>query len=526
MISRPRTPVVSKATELEVLLEAEREYRRSEKLLADPVRYSQEKLSVTLWSRQAEIARAVRDERIVAVQSANGIGKTTLAAVLALWWLERFDECIVLLTGSDWNAVENVLCPRIRALASENQLFDDDEILTTQIWLSDRRYLVSRSTNKPEGVQGFHSENLLVICDETSGVEPAIMDALKGNATGSNNRLVFFGNPLSAYGAFYDLCRNGVRHGLPVFSISALEHPNVIHGQEIIKGAVTRESIEEKARDWCRTAEPHDPAAIRLPWNGSCYVPDERFSARVLGCFPEHSADALFPIALLEAAAKPLVNKKPSAIGVDPARSLNGDETVITLCNSEGIVEQIGVRGESFDLVTGRIVSYIREHGITAPVAVDCDGLGWGLHDRLLEAGVSVTPIHNGVAAHDRERFYNLKAELYFRFKEAVEGGYKLPASQRFIQQASAARTAPNPTGKKRIESKEKYRERTGESPDRLESAIYAYYVVAESGTAYIAPAYLPPEPHHSTFTTPIADLPPQQEDEDDRQRPSDWMFG
>ena len=53
----------------------------------DPVAFLRDVLHWQPWSRQEEIAGLVRDCPLVAVRSANGIGKDALAARLALWWV-------------------------------------------------------------------------------------------------------------------------------------------------------------------------------------------------------------------------------------------------------------------------------------------------------------------------------------------------------------------------------------------------------------------------------------------------------
>jgi hypothetical protein len=39
------------------------------------------------WSKQRAVLEAVRDHQRVAVRSAHGVGKTSIAARVVLWWL-------------------------------------------------------------------------------------------------------------------------------------------------------------------------------------------------------------------------------------------------------------------------------------------------------------------------------------------------------------------------------------------------------------------------------------------------------
>jgi len=58
--------------------------RALERLRNDPALFACEALGVELWSKQVEILTAVRDARLVAVRSGQGVGKTFAMAVLAL----------------------------------------------------------------------------------------------------------------------------------------------------------------------------------------------------------------------------------------------------------------------------------------------------------------------------------------------------------------------------------------------------------------------------------------------------------
>src|SRR5690242_8446371 len=64
----------------------------------DPARFAREVLLSTWWSAQEEIATLVAGHRRVAVKAANGVGKTYLAADLALWFLYCHQPSIVLTT--------------------------------------------------------------------------------------------------------------------------------------------------------------------------------------------------------------------------------------------------------------------------------------------------------------------------------------------------------------------------------------------------------------------------------------------
>lgn len=53
----------------------------------DPVFFVRQVLGGDPWEKQEEILEAVRDHRRVAVRACHGVGKTKVAAWVALWFL-------------------------------------------------------------------------------------------------------------------------------------------------------------------------------------------------------------------------------------------------------------------------------------------------------------------------------------------------------------------------------------------------------------------------------------------------------
>src|SRR5512135_3612971 len=61
---------------------------------SDPVAYARDILKVSPWERQAEIMRAVADERRVTVRACHSSGKTFGAACLVQWFTRCFDPAL------------------------------------------------------------------------------------------------------------------------------------------------------------------------------------------------------------------------------------------------------------------------------------------------------------------------------------------------------------------------------------------------------------------------------------------------
>ena len=80
----------------------------------DPVFFIEQVLGSQLWSKQKEICYAVRDHERVAVPASFGVGKTYLAARLALWFLFGFREAKVVSTAPTLRQVKDLLWAEIR----------------------------------------------------------------------------------------------------------------------------------------------------------------------------------------------------------------------------------------------------------------------------------------------------------------------------------------------------------------------------------------------------------------------------
>src|SRR6266568_4738546 len=82
----------------------------------DPVRFAHEILGVEPWSRQCEILCAVRDYPRVAIRSGHKIGKSTTAAICALWFYSSFRDARVVLTSTTSRQVDQILWREVRML--------------------------------------------------------------------------------------------------------------------------------------------------------------------------------------------------------------------------------------------------------------------------------------------------------------------------------------------------------------------------------------------------------------------------
>jgi len=425
----------------------------------DPVFFVRHVLGGDPWEKQEEVLNAVRDHRRVAVRACHGVGKTKVAAWVALWFLYCHRNSKVITTAPTWHQVENLLWREIHAAHATSRIPLGGKVLQTQIELGKQWFALGLSTDKPERFQGFHAENILLIVDEASGVDQRIFEAAEGFLTSPGAKLLLIGNPTQLSGEFYNAFRSSLYHKI---HISAFDSPNLKAGKIVRPYLVTPEWVEEK----------------RIKWGEDSPM----WYSRVLGEFPEQGDDTLIPLAWIEAAQRRWreymksepKGDEPVELGVDVAR-YGSDSTVIVV--RRGICAEIArvIRGQDTMQVAGAVIDVLRSTG-AAVAKVDVVGLGAGVVDRLKEQKQPVREMNAGEAAYDKERFVNRRAEWYWALRERFQAGdIAIPPDDELAAQLASLKYKFDSRGRIQTESKEDMRKRGLPSPDKADALVLAF---------------------------------------------------
>lgn len=185
-------------------------------------------------------------------------------------------------------------------------------------------------------------------------------------------------------------------------------------------------------------------------------------------------------------------NKHPLAcVGVDPARG-GGDRFGIALRYGSWFAPVLLYPGsETPDGPTGahKVLDALGEH--TAPIQVDVIGIGSAVYDALKDRTPTI-PINVSTASTatdktGRLRFVNLRAEMWWRFREALDPdhgeGVALPPGAPLLADLCSARYHVQSNGIQ-VEPKADLKERLGRSPDEGEAVLLAYYQPRPTGWA------------------------------------------
>lgn len=168
----------------------------------------------------------------------------------------------------------------------------------------------------------------------------------------------------------------------------------------------------------------------------------------------------------------------PLVIGIDPAIS-DHDRTAII--RRKG---RLAYQCETFfNLNTMELVGAIRriiDKERPAKVCIDCIGIGAGIVDRLLEIGYdTVEGVNVARTANDKDKFRNLRAELWHDMREWLSGELpvQIPDSDELMGDLTSLGYKFDSNGRLLIESKDDLRKRGMKSPDTADALALTFFV-------------------------------------------------
>lgn len=439
----------------------------------DPVAFIEDALGEELWSKQREVAEAVRDHRRVAVHSAHDIGKSWLAARIIAWWVGCRPDPFAVTTAPTNRQVRAILWREIGRAHTKGKL--PGRLNQTEWWIDagGREEIVAYG-RKPtdynqEAFLGIHAASVLTVLDEASGVPETLFIAADTLTSGGDSRMLAIGNPDDPQSHFASICRPG--SGWHVIHIDGLESPNFT--KERVSDSLRRVLlscawVEEKAGEW----------GDRSP----LYI------SKVRGLFPDDASDGVVPLSWVrrcqdENGQYAPDDLLPVELGVDVGAG--GDLTVVR--------ERCGIKaGRTWRKRTpepaeaaGLVMQAIEETGAIR-VKVDSIGVGWGIAGRLRELGeegahkAEIVSVNVSEAPRNPQRFPNLRSEMWWDIGRELsqDGGWDLTdVDDDAIAQLIAPRYSLDSAGRTRVEKKEDTIKRIGHSPDDADALLLAYLV-------------------------------------------------
>lgn len=441
-----------------------------------PVAFLEDMLDMECDDWQALVAADVANEPKVAVKSGQGVGKTTLEAGLIIWFLVCRPYSKVIATAPTMQQLYDVLWAEISKWLNTSKVKNLLAWTKTKVYMngdSERWFATAKTATKPENMQGFHEDHMMIVVDEASGVSDPIMEAILGTLTGSDNKLLLMGNPNRIEGVFFDAF-NKDRDKFKTHTVSSRDSKRTSKDNiEMLESKYGKDS------DVCRV--------------------------RIDGQFPKGALDSFISLETVELACSPrnklkqadITTAKTLHVGVDVAR-FGDDKTVITPRISTKVFEFRKYAKKNTMETAGNVLMCCKEYMKTYQniknciVKVDDSGVGGGVTDRLKEVireerlPIKVIPVNNGESATD-DYYFNLGAQQWGHIKELLEVNFsnnlqgneaeiELPNDTEMIKQLSVRKYHMTSRGKIQLESKDDMKKRGLGSPDTADSLALCLY--------------------------------------------------
>lgn len=446
----------------------------------DIAAWARDRLGAHLWSKQVEIAESVIRNRRTAVQSAAGIGKSFLASVIALWWIDTHPpgEAIVVTTAPDADLVYTVLWEEIRKHHTAGGLPGVVQRGNPVRWVLDDGTLVGLGRKPSDyatsSFQGIHRKYVLVILDEAGGCKQNLWVGAEAITTNEDCRVLAIGNPDDNSSHFADVCTNdkGLWHNIKV---SAFHTPNF-----------TGETVPDELRMMLPSRQQVED--LRIDWGEE----NPLYIAKVLGEFADADS-GLIPLSWINAAQTRWREWKANGSPEPAGRTIWSCDVARFGKDKTAIAERKGhvvYNVESFaKLDTATVADICRDRvrsRLQSTIVVDADGLGGPLVDFLRRDGISVFAYSGAERTNKRDRsgkqrFKNTRSAAYWNMRELLDPAFDshwcLPDVPGLAADLAAPKW-PDTTGNViQVEEKANFAKRLNRSPDIGDAIVMSAWI-------------------------------------------------
>ena len=337
-------------------------------------------------------------------------------------------------------------------------------------------FAVSRTSNRPENLQGFHHQSLMIQCDEASGVPVTVFEVIEGalsesDLPGSEAVLLLTGNPNFTAGEFYNaFYKNSDLYKRYTVTGDPRTEPTANCGKFYVSERVTKKYRKTMERKYGLLGSVYD--------------------VRVRGLFPRMDESAVIPLEWAERATTvplPVFDDvaDPFTLVMDVARK-GGDETVLGVFRKGHCLEMkawpITSTEQCVDILMEKFQLIDRQGSRVDRVVIDEPGVGGGVIDSAKRRGLPVAEYNGGVTMkadkdpdEDCRMFANRRTRDWWTVRRVMEvNGMHIPDDDTLVAQLASVQYDYNEREKILAESKRKMRDRLGDdaSPDRADVIV------------------------------------------------------
>ncbi len=374
------------------------------------------------------------------VRSGHGVGKSTIIAILAIWFPLTHYDSKTIITANSQDQLRTNNWPELRKQASNlpdplrAQLQIDEERAFLKA-APEMAFVVRRTASKhnPEALAGIHAEYVLYLIDEASGIDDIVFETAQGSLSTPGAIACMFSNPTRTSGFFYD-----THHVLAKrwrgFHVSSQDVPRA------------RGHIED----------------IELAYGKG----SNKWRVRVEGDFPSQDDDTVIPLAWVRAS----INRDVQQLdflpvwGVDVAR-FGDDASALAKRQANRLLEPVKVwHGKDNMQLTGLILAeYHATHEDQRPkyIMIDVIGNGSGVVDRCKEQGLPVIGVNVAESNASVDKCFKLRDELWWKGREWFEArDCSIPDDPKLISELVVPTYDHHSSGRVVVESKKDMKKR------------------------------------------------------------------
>jgi phage terminase large subunit len=391
------------------------------------------------------------------VRSGHGVGKSTVIALLALWFpLTHYDSKTVITANSqdqlktnNWAELRKQASNLPDALRGQIQIDEEKMYIKAA---PEMAFVVRRTASKsnPEALAGIHANHVLYLIDEASGIDDIIFETAQGSLSTPGACAAMFSNPTRVTGFFYKT-HTSLQHRWRTFHVSS---------RDVIRARGHIEDVE--------TAYGKGSNKVKV---------------RVDGDFPTQDDDTVIPLEWVRAAIDRDVVKMDylPVWGLDVAR-FGDDRSALAKRQANRLLEPVKWwQGKDTMQLTGLVFNeYHATHEDMRPkeILVDVIGLGAGVVDRCRELGLPVRGINVAEANATDDRCMRLRDELWFKGRDWFETkDCSIPNDPALISELVVPTYDQHSSGRNVVESKKDMKKRVPEmgSPDIADAFLLTF---------------------------------------------------
>jgi hypothetical protein len=420
-----------------------------------PALFAKEALGASPTEQQWEASKAIVEKRRVSIRSGHGTGKSAFMAWCVLWFMCCYFPCKVPCTAPTSHQLNDVLWAEIAKwfMCLKDrlpQLADEYEWTRERFYMRDRpneSFAVARTSRpeNPEALQGFHSENILFLIDEASGVVEQVFQVAEGALSTEGAFVVMAANPTREDGYFYE-SHHKMRSRWAALHWDGEESP-----------MVSQQYIED----------------MRLKYG----IDSPIYQVRVKGNFAT-AADGVIPLHLCIAAQEREVKPFGDVVwGLDVAR-FGDDSTALAKRKGNVQLEQTREWFGKDTMQTAGLIKIEYDNAIEKPVAINVDviGIGAGVVDRLKELGLPVRGVNVAESPSVKDQYARLRDELWFAGREWLAAmDCRLADDDALVGELTTAKYQVLSNGKIKVEGKDEMKRRGVASPNRADAWLLTF---------------------------------------------------